>query len=58
MPLTGHCLCKAVSYVADVTEPDLVAYCHCDGCQRQSGSTYCELISALNKNLRKVKSST
>ncbi|KAJ5102674.1 DUF636 domain protein [Penicillium argentinense] len=40
MPLTGHCLCEAVSYVANVAEPDLVAYCHCDDCQRQSGSTY------------------
>lgn len=47
MPFTGHCLCGAVTYVVNVSEPDLVAYCHCDDCQRQSGSTYCELILSL-----------
>ncbi|KAL4797804.1 Mss4-like protein [Aspergillus venezuelensis] len=39
MPLSGHCLCQAVAYTANA-EPDQVAYCHCDDCQRQSGSTY------------------
>lgn len=42
MPLTGHCLCKAVTYKVDVDEPILTGYDHCDDCQRQSGSTYCE----------------
>lgn len=41
MPLTGHCLCKAVTYTADVDAPLLTGYDHCDDCQRQSGSTYC-----------------
>lgn len=41
MPLTGHCLCKAVTYTADVDQPLITAYDHCDDCQRQSGSTYC-----------------
>lgn len=40
MPLSGHCLCKAVTYKVD-DEPLLVGYDHCDDCQRQSGSTYC-----------------
>ncbi|KAK4104283.1 carbon-sulfur lyase-like protein [Parathielavia hyrcaniae] len=40
MPLTGHCLCKAVTYTADVDAPLLTGYDHCDDCQRQSGSTY------------------
>ncbi|KAE8163281.1 Mss4-like protein [Aspergillus tamarii] len=44
MPFTGHCLCGAVTYVVNVSEPDLVAYCHCDDCQRQSGSTYSSFI--------------
>ncbi|KAL4756312.1 GFA family protein [Aspergillus foveolatus] len=39
MPLSGHCLCQAVTYTANA-KPDTVAYCHCDDCQRQSGSTY------------------
>lgn len=42
MPLTGHCLCKAVTYTAAVDQPLITAYDHCDDCQRQSGSTYCE----------------
>lgn len=41
MPLTGHCLCKAVTYSVDMEAPLLVGYDHCDDCQRQSGSTYC-----------------
>lgn len=42
MPLTGHCLCGAVKYTAAVDAPLITAYDHCDDCQRQSGSTYCE----------------
>lgn len=45
MPLTGHCLCKAVTYSIDLDKPGLVGYDHCDDCQRQSGSTYCMFIS-------------
>lgn len=45
MPLNGHCLCKAVTYTADVDAPLITGYDHCDDCQRQSGSTYCELRS-------------
>lgn len=41
MPLSGHCLCKAVTYKVD-DEPLVVGYDHCDDCQRQSGSTYCK----------------
>lgn len=50
MPLTGHCLCKAVTYtVKDTEEPLLTGYDHCDDCQRQSGSTYCKFtFYALN----------
>ncbi len=42
MPLAGHCLCKAVTYTVDIDAPLLTGYDHCDDCQRQSGSTYCE----------------
>lgn len=46
MTLKGHCLCKAVTYTADVDKPLLTGYDHCDDCQRQSGSTYskCPII--------------
>lgn len=33
MPLTGRCLCGAVSYTSD-SEPQSVTYCHCDDCRR------------------------
>jgi hypothetical protein len=40
MAITGHCLCKAVTYSIDVDKPNAVAYDHCDDCQRYTGSTY------------------
>lgn len=49
MPLTGHCLCKAVTYSVDVEAPLLTGYDHCDDCQRQSGSTY-SLVAVVPKD--------
>ncbi|KAK3945852.1 Mss4-like protein [Diplogelasinospora grovesii] len=40
MGLSGHCLCKAVTYTVDVEAPIITGYDHCDDCQRQSGSSY------------------
>ena len=37
--LTGHCLCGSVTYRADA-DPIFTALCHCDDCQRSSGSTF------------------
>ena len=37
--MTGHCLCGNVSYSSSA-EPILTALCHCNTCQRQTGSTY------------------
>jgi hypothetical protein len=37
--LTGHCLCGSISYSAD-TDPMMVAICHCEDCQRQSGAPF------------------
>ncbi|AEO55928.1 hypothetical protein MYCTH_2300265 [Thermothelomyces thermophilus ATCC 42464] len=54
MPLTGHCLCKAVTYTADVDAPLLTGYDHCDDCQRQSGSTY-SLVVVVPKDKLEVK---
>ncbi len=36
---SGRCLCGAVTYTCD-TEPALTAVCHCEDCQRGSGSTF------------------
>ncbi|BCS11042.1 hypothetical protein ASPFODRAFT_51271 [Aspergillus luchuensis CBS 106.47] len=49
MPLSGHCLCKAVTYTVDVDAPLIVGYDHCDDCQRQSGSTY-SLVAVVPKD--------
>lgn len=55
MPLSGHCLCKAVTYKVE-DEPLLVGYDHCDDCQRQSGSTYCK-ASASGQAIIAIESS-
>ncbi|HEX4246495.1 MAG TPA: GFA family protein [Pseudonocardia sp.] len=36
---SGHCLCGSISYRFDA-EPDIVALCHCDACQRHSGAAF------------------
>jgi len=50
MPLSGHCLCNAVTYKVDVDAPLLTGYDHCDDCQRQSGSTYCACTPQRNQH--------
>jgi len=57
MTLTGHCLCKAVTYTVDVNEPLLTGYDHCDDCQRQSGSTY-SLVAVVPKAKLKISGPT
>lgn len=37
--LTGHCLCGAVSYRC-AADPLMTLMCHCDDCQRASGSPF------------------
>lgn len=38
-PITGHCLCGAVSYSIDA-EPMTVILCHCEDCRRSSGAAF------------------
>ncbi|GAO17127.1 hypothetical protein UVI_02026600 [Ustilaginoidea virens] len=54
MPLTGHCLCNAVTYSVDVDAPILTGYDHCDDCQRQTGSTY-SLVAVVPKDKLTVR---
>ncbi|PYH81794.1 hypothetical protein BO82DRAFT_414629 [Aspergillus uvarum CBS 121591] len=44
MTFSGHCLCRAVTYIVDTASP-LVVYCHCDDCQRNTGSTYALILT-------------
>jgi len=57
MVLTGHCLCKAVTYSIDVDKPLLTGYDHCDDCQRQSGSSY-SLVIVVPKDKLTIKGPT
>ena len=42
-PITGRCLCGAVTYSAD-TEPVVQAVCHCTDCQRQTGNPFSVIV--------------
>ena len=45
MELSGHCLCGAIHYKANVENP-VAAVCHCTHCQRQSGSVLSLVVVA------------
>ena len=42
-PITGRCLCGAVSYSVDA-EPVVQAVCHCTDCQRQTGNPFSVIV--------------
>jgi hypothetical protein len=42
-PLTGRCLCGAVSYTVEA-EPLAQAVCHCTDCQRQTSSPFSAVV--------------
>lgn len=41
--LSGHCLCGRVSYSADA-EPVMTVACHCEHCQRQTGTSFSIIV--------------
>ncbi|HET8535571.1 MAG TPA: GFA family protein, partial [Solirubrobacteraceae bacterium] len=43
-PITGRCLCGAVSYTVDA-EPAVQAVCHCTDCQRQTGNPFSVIVA-------------
>jgi hypothetical protein len=43
-PITGRCLCGAVTYSADA-EPVAQAVCHCTDCQRQTGNPFSVIVA-------------
>ena len=51
MHITGRCHCGFVSYEAEI-EPDHVCICHCDDCQRLTGTAYRVSVSAHRENVR------
>ena len=42
--ISGSCLCGAVQYSSDVEEPLLTAICHCQNCQRQTGTAFSIIV--------------
>lgn len=55
-PITGRCLCGAVSYSADA-EPVVQGVCHCTDCQRQTGNPF-SVIVGVPRDALKVEGST
>ena len=39
MPVTGKCLCGAVSYIVNAEKPE-VGVCHCEMCRRWTGGVF------------------
>jgi hypothetical protein len=42
-PITGRCLCGAVTYSTDA-DPVVQAVCHCTDCQRQTGNPFSVIV--------------
>jgi hypothetical protein len=55
-PITGRCLCGAVTYSADA-EPVVQAVCHCTDCQRQTGNPFSVIVAVPRATLN-VEGST
>lgn len=54
MPITGHCLCGRVRF--EVSEPFLDAhYCHCNRCQRRTGTAFSASAEAAPGSFRVVE---
>jgi hypothetical protein len=55
-PITGRCLCGAVTYEADA-DPVIQAVCHCTDCQRQTGGPF-TVVVGVPRTALKVEGST
>lgn len=51
MKIDGQCQCGAVTFEAEV-DPENVGICHCNDCQRFSGSPWRASVKALSANFR------
>ena len=49
--IAGSCLCGSVRYQSDA-EPLMTAVCHCDNCQRQSGTAFSIIVGLPPGSLR------
>ncbi len=51
MRVEGRCHCGAITYQAEV-EPDTIAICHCQDCQRLSGAAFRSNVPASAEGFR------
>lgn len=51
MPISGRCLCGAISYELDEA-PAMTGVCHCKNCQRQAGSAFSTLAGVPKAQFR------
>lgn len=49
--MVGGCLCGGVRYSVDAP-PELTALCHCEDCQRQTGSAFSILVAVPRESVR------
>lgn len=55
--ISGACLCGSVQYSSDA-EPVMTAICHCENCQRQTGTAFSIIVGVPENSLAFVKSDT
>lgn len=55
--ISGSCLCGSVQYSSDA-EPVMTAICHCDNCQRQTGTAFSIIVGVPQGSLVFEKSDT
>ena len=49
-PITGRCLCGAVTYSVDA-DPVVQVACHCTDCQRQTGGPFSVIVGVPRASL-------
>lgn len=49
--IVGGCLCGGVRYSVDA-DPELTALCHCEACQKQTGSAFSILVAVPKESVR------
>ena len=49
--ISGKCLCGTVQYTSDVTEPVFTIICHCNDCQRQTGTAFSMTVGVPKQSL-------
>ena len=49
--ISGSCLCGSVQYSSDA-EPVITAICHCENCQRQTGSSFSIIVCVPEDTLK------